>query len=171
MAHIILYELSNYNGGCLVSETFELDSLSYDEYMDAVHQWLDDLTESHIKSGALSIGEYYEEVIIADVEGIPAQYFDEWTLHAEAFDYLEVCIEHDKGVIDAGLACEIPLADIPERYHGNFNSNEDFAEDYLTNCGYMNDLPSIIAGNINWERVANDLMYDFNTSDDYYFSQ
>lgn len=54
-------------------------------------------------------------------------------------------------------------------YQGQYDSDEDFAQELLEECGYLNDLPSFIECHIDWSGVARDLMMDYFESDGYYF--
>ena len=39
MANITYYELSNYNSGKLIPQTFELDGLTYEEHLSEISDW------------------------------------------------------------------------------------------------------------------------------------
>ena len=56
-----------------------------------------------------------------------------------------------------------------ESYQGEYDSDEDFTEELLTETGSVpNDLPSYVY--IDWERTSRDIMYDYSASNGYYFA-
>ena len=57
---------------------------------------------------------------------------------------------------------------IEESYQGKYNSDCDFVQQLLEDCGDIpENLPSYI--HIDWERTAYDIMMDYSTSDNHYF--
>ncbi|MNU12579.1 Antirestriction protein (ArdA) [compost metagenome] len=60
------------------------------------------------------------------------------------------------------------LYEVSESYSGEYNSDEDFVQEMLEQDGSIpENLPSYIF--IDWERTANNFMYDYSTSNGYYF--
>lgn len=57
-----------------------------------------------------------------------------------------------------------------EAYSGQFDSDEEFAEDLMDNCGDLPDNEFIIRY-IDWTKLARDIMYDYFKEDGYYFRQ
>ena len=56
-----------------------------------------------------------------------------------------------------------------DNYYGQFNSDEDFAENLMNECGDLPDNDFIIRY-IDWTKLARDLMFDyFATDSGYYF--
>jgi antirestriction protein len=56
-----------------------------------------------------------------------------------------------------------------EAYQGEFNSDEDFAEDFAEQLGCIDKNASWPQNCIDWEQAARDLMYDYIESHGYYF--
>lgn len=68
------------------------------------------------------------------------------------------------------LSVEEVLESFEESYQGWFASNEEFAERELEECGYLDDLPDIIAYNIDYQSVWDStLTHDYYEIDNYYF--
>lgn len=58
--------------------------------------------------------------------------------------------------------------DFEESYQGKWDSDEDFVQQLLEDCGDLpKDLPPYIY--IDWERTARDVMMDYSEDDGYYF--
>jgi len=81
----------------------------------------------------------------------------------------------DEGAIDAYIALGIgddDLSNFDEAYVGQFDSDEDFAQDMAENTGSVDfknqPWPQYC---IDWEYAARDLMMDYNEQDGYYFRQ
>ena len=61
------------------------------------------------------------------------------------------------------------LADFQEIYSGQFDSDEDFAEDMAENCGYLNKDADWPNNCIDWEKASRYLMMDYTEQDGFYF--
>lgn len=78
--------------------------------------------------------------------------------------------EHlDLEVYEAADACDIQFCDISEAYQGKYNSDEDFAQDMAEQCGDLAKKPHWPYTCIDWERAANELMYDYCEDPGHYF--
>lgn len=57
-----------------------------------------------------------------------------------------------------------------EAYSGQYDSDEDFAENLMNDCG---DLPDndFVLRYIDWTKLARDIMYDYFEEDGHYFRQ
>jgi len=157
------WELSNYNNGQLIGRFFDLKGKTKGEFYKEIQEWLDELTEI--------TGELCEEWILGDVDGVPSEYVYEYGISDEFFKINEVVEESnlDLKVINAGLACDIQLESIEDAYVGEYFNDEDFAFKMAEMCDFKetNRWPNYC---IDWERAAKDLMYDYSSSDGFYFS-
>lgn len=153
-ATVTLGEFSHENV-CLEVEDDSIDSLNekiYDEY------FADD-----DEDGELS----YDDIEIKVTD---------WNGWDDLGDLETVCeyssysgyYEDDQDLIIAAYKCDVQPEDINEAYSGQFDSDEDFAEDLLDSCG---DLPRNLPGyiHIDWERTARDIMMDYSEDGGYYF--
>lgn len=69
-----------------------------------------------------------------------------------------------------GLTTEEVLESFEESYQGYFSSNEEFAEHELELCGYLDELPDIIAHNIDYQAVWDStLTHDYYEVENHYF--
>ncbi|MFA9389337.1 MAG: antirestriction protein ArdA [Prolixibacteraceae bacterium] len=93
----------------------------------------------------------------------------------EIIEAIDNC-SYDFEIIEAYSDCigcssediESIINKVEESYNGEFDSDEDFAEQLLTDCGEIpENLPSYIY--IDWERTARDIMYDYSSSNNHYF--
>lgn len=154
---ITYYELSSYNNGTPISETFTLDGMTEDEHNEMVTEWL---------SG---IGG--EEFAMVDNEGIPSKFVEDYGLRSEFWDYADMVsgIGLSKEVIDAGIDCDLSLDNIEDAYVGEYKSDVDFAQGQAEECGLLKDVSEWPYNHIDWERAARDLMYDHASSYGHYF--
>lgn len=72
-------------------------------------------------------------------------------------------------VLNAGVYCDVAIEDIDEAYNGQYDSNEDFAEDMAEQLGYINHNASWPYTCIDWEHAARELMYDYSEEGGHYF--
>ena len=72
-------------------------------------------------------------------------------------------------VLNAGSYCGVPVDDIDEAYSGQYDSDENFAEDTAEQLGYINNNISWPYTCIDWEQAAKELMYDYSEEGGHYF--
>ncbi|MEQ8262283.1 antirestriction protein ArdA [Pseudohaliea sp.] len=164
MAKITLYELSSYNGGCLVPGTFDLEETpTYQDWLSAVSNWLRRLTRE--------LGHLCEEWIVADVEGLPRQFVGEYSLDAAYWDYREALDASylDEDVFMAAAALDIPANMVEELYQGEFESDREFACSMAEDLGLLQEDAQWPHTCIDWDYAARELMYDYGQSDGHYF--
>lgn len=92
---------------------------------------------------------------------------DEYITALEALEESGMELEAFK----AGLSLGIPADKVWDAYRGDFDSDEDFAEDLWENCGYLSEMPEFARNYIDWQAVARDLMFDFQEEDGHYFDR
>lgn len=74
----------------------------------------------------------------------------------------------DMDIWKAAYNCDVEFRNIDEAYSGQFNSDQEFAQELCEQLGEIpKDLPSYI--HIDWESTAKELMYDYCESNGYYF--
>ena len=81
--------------------------------------------------------------------------------HKNFFDhfdeYREIVKQYDQETVDAFLGADFDISDISrlsDAYHGCFDSEEEFAENFVTECYGMPDMPSLIK--IDWSETWED---------------
>ena len=86
-------------------------------------------------------------------------------------DYTRMVEEYDQETVDAFLEC-FDLMDVEhlqDAYHGSWRNGAEFAENLVSDCGYMErDLPYWIE--IDWEKTWDNLSYDYSECNGYVFS-
>ena len=86
-------------------------------------------------------------------------------------DYCQALAEFDQQTVDSFLEV-FDLMDIEhlgDAYMGHHGSGAEFAESFVSDCGYVhNDLPYWIK--IDWEETWDNLSYDYSESNGYIWS-
>ena len=86
-------------------------------------------------------------------------------------DYARMVDEYDQETVDAFLE-EFDLMDVEhlnDAYHGRFDSEAEFAENFLNDCYGMPDMPYWVA--IDWDKTWDDgLSWDYTFNNGYVFS-
>ena len=86
-------------------------------------------------------------------------------------DYRQAVHEYDQETVDAFLE-EFDLMDVEnlnDAYQGQYRSGAEFAENLVTDCGYIHqELPYWIE--IDWEKTWDNLSYDYSECNGYIFS-
>ena len=86
-------------------------------------------------------------------------------------DYRQAVHEYDQETVDAFLE-EFDLMDVEhlnDAYQGQYHSGAEFAENLVTDCGYIHqELPYWIE--IDWEKTWDNLSYDYSECNGYIFS-
>jgi antirestriction protein len=164
MATITYYELSNYNNGSLIFKTFDLDGVTYEEHHQEITCWLEELTEQ--------TGELCEEWIVADYEEVPSNFVGEWSIDEAFFEYAEALEGSCFGVevFEAAAELGIPVDKIEDAYHGEFESDEEMAEEYCESTGMLADMAESLRCYFDMERFGRDLAMDFSEFNGHYFN-
>jgi len=169
MANITLYSLSDYNNGCLVPFTIELEGLSYEGYLQAI---ADELAAIDEKMGNDIYTPVREEWIVADYEDVPSCFVSEWSIDEKFFTYQEAlessCL--DEEVFKAGVSLGVPLDKIEEAYAGSFDSDTDLAYDYIESTGMLADVPESVTYYFDYSSYGRDLAINYSEMDHHYFS-
>lgn len=164
MPTITYHELSNYNAGTLVTKTFDLAGVTYEEHLEAIGDWLRGLTDA--------TGQLCEEWIVCDYEDVPSKYVGTYSISKEYFVFQEfVSRSHlDEAAIRAGVELGIPLESIEEAYAGEYRNDVDFAQDMAESTESVQ--PDAVWPHtcIDWEHAARELMYDYTEDNGHYFS-
>ena len=86
-------------------------------------------------------------------------------------DYTRMVEEYDQETVDAFLEV-FDLMDVEhlsDAYNGQFRSGAEFAENLVSDCGYVHhDLPYWIE--IDWEKTWDNLSYDYSEYNGFIFS-
>lgn len=140
--------------GCLrtfLIEECEIDERKADEILNHDWQVVDD-------EGGL-IGEFTSYNCFGTVD---------WKGYCEAREAIENC-GMDEEAFKAGLTLGFAPDVISDRYYGSFESDEDFAEDYVESTGLLAEVPEHLKFYFDMERYARDLTMDFAQEGTHYF--
>ena len=86
-------------------------------------------------------------------------------------DYQHAVEEWDKDIVDSFIEeFELSAVDrVGDAYNGEYESGAEFAEQLVSDCGYINgDLPYWIE--VDWEKTWDNLSYDYTEINGYIFS-
>jgi len=118
------------------------------------------------ESGEDFEGEFEEDFEITDWQDIPV-WCQDLEILADLFDNSDDYYEIE--IYEAAYSLDIPFSDVAEAYSGEFNSDEDFAENLANELGLLQYSKNWPYTCIDWEQAANELMYDYCTENNYYF--
>ena len=102
-----------------------------------------------------------------DLDNHSSNYQDLETVYA--INYADIDLDLDIILSYADNTSIDDLSNIEEAYAGQYNSDEEFAEDMADQLGYINNDVSWPYTCIDWEQAASELMYDYFESNGYYF--
>jgi len=158
-----------YNEGSIYGEWLQLSNYSsYDELLEAMQELHHDEEDPEFMLQDYECSQFFikqklisESYLSANIYEIAEQInnsdydFEVIEAYAECMSY------YHEDVIDL-------LESLSDSYYGEYNSDEDFAQEILEQDGSIpENLPSYIY--IDWEATARDLMYSYMTSNGYYF--
>ena len=163
MSKIHYWELSNYVGGKLIGQWFELDNISHDEHIAEITEWLEELTNE--------TGELCEEWIVGDVEDVPSHYVGEYSIDEAFFELAELAENShlDREVFEAAADYGIPLDKVEDAYYGCFESDQALAEDYVDQTALLAEVPENLQSYFDFAAFGRDLAMDFCESNGHYF--
>nr|WP_228407990.1 antirestriction protein ArdA [Chryseobacterium sp. CBTAP 102] len=160
---------SKYNSGSIYGEWLQLSNYSsYDELLEAMRELHQDEQDPEFMIQDYECSEFF----------IKQKLISESHLSTHIYEIAEQInsSDYDFEVIEAYAECmsyyhkdvEDLLHNLSDSYFGQYNSDEDFAQDILEQDGSIpENLPSYIY--IDWEATARHLMYDYMSSNGYYF--
>lgn len=137
--------------------------------------WLDltkyeDAEDFYKACAELHNDEQDPEFMYQDFEGFPSSLYCEAGGIAQIYEYIDAVRDSNlpDGVIDAGLAIEIPLDQIEDRFIGEYESTQEFAEEYF--AGKIDDNHPLY-NYIDWDRVWDcQLRFDFDYENGFMFA-
>ena len=151
-----------YNNGSLDGAWLELEAFdSYEEFYEICALLHDD--------------EEDPEFMFQDYQGFPSEWYDESDME-ESFDkIIEYCqmTEDEREAFDAYYECtgDDDRAQFEERYRGQYDSEEDFAEELIAERYDLDRMMGSLSSYFDYEAYARDLfMTDFTFWDGYVFS-
>lgn len=148
-----------YNEGSLQGEWVQLDQFTdEDEFLEYIKELHDDEDDP--------------EFMFQDHEGIPEKFISESHLDNDFWEYQETINNcYNPEAMQAFVNAGYDASDFDESYNGQFDSDEDFAENMADELGYINKDVSWPYTCIDWEHAAREIMYDYFEINGYYFRQ
>lgn len=144
---------AKYNEGSLYGMWIDLTTFDdYDEFIDFCKMLHEDENDP--------------ELMFQDYEGFPSEWYSESCMDEENFDKIVEYgsfNEYDREMYDAYVSCFGDFDDfrkVQERCCGKFDSEEEFAEHIVDECGDLNSIPSNLRYYFDYEKYARDLFND-----------
>lgn len=113
------------------------------------------------------------ELMFQDWGGIPNGMVSECSVDAECWKLIEAYDEFGEDAVKAYISCfgEWGRGDFQDRYRGEYDSWEDFAEQLVDELGYFDEIPEHLRYYFDYEKYARDLRLggDVCEHDGYYF--
>lgn len=162
-ARLYVGTYAKYNNGSIAGAWLDLeDYADAEEFMTACRELHKDESDP--------------ELMFQDFEGFPKELYSESMSTEDAgklYAFLALD-EEERAIVTAyaGARGTFPedLDEAMEAYSGNFESDEDFAQDMAENtCSVRPSQHEWPFNCIDWELAARELMYDYCTHDGYYF--
>lgn len=107
------------------------------------------------------------ELMFQDFEGFPRAFYSESALSPALWEWLD-CNDSDQAIWEAFTECfgysfeETTLSQALDAYVGDYDSTEDFAEEYVSEHHDLDSMPSFLTACIDWRAVWNSaLRFDF----------
>lgn len=178
-AKIFLTDYASYNNGTQFEFGHWINLSDYDS-ADELNEYIQEhFEEADEKSPLDEFGSKREEIMITDFECFPKAFYSEsmnFDTLFEFFERAESC-GYDAEVIEAFADLgNYNVEDIDdffdaleESYQGEYNSNEDFAEQLAEELGYIDTDLKWPYTCIDWSSAARDLMHDYYESNGHYF--
>ena len=112
------------------------------------------------------------ELMFQDWEGIPSDLVSECSVDESVWELMAAYEEHGQSAVDAYVSIfgEWDSLGFDDRYQGEHNSPEDFAQELIDSTGMLSDVPESIARYFDYSAFARDLMFDYSEEGGHYFS-
>lgn len=163
--------LASYNNGTLHGRWIGLEFLSIDEARAEIAAMLRESPFPNVTVEHPDTGEEVpsaEEWAIHDHEGFPYE-VGEYDSLGELYNYVEAANAADADGTREALDALIGDGETPDNaaaiihdgdYHGQWDSVEDYAEEYVESCGLLDSMPENLRRYFDMEAFARDLKYD-----------
>lgn len=158
-----------YNEGSLFGKWMKISDYSdYEDLSDAMQELHKDEDDAELMFQDFEAPELFERMGLISESYLSTDIY-------EIIEKIENC-SYDIEIISAYVDCfgyyckgiDELIEKVEESYQGEYQSDEEFAEQLLTEtCCIPENLPSYLY--IDWERTARDIMFDYSTSNNYYF--
>ena len=157
-----------YNNGSIYGDWLKLSDYSdFDELQNAMRELHKSEEDPEFMFQDYEMDSFFEDMNLISESYISSEIYEvlqkleDFTYDFEVVKSFVKCFGMDGNIDEV-------FEKIEENYNGEFNSDEDFAENLLTECGTIpENLPNYVY--IDWERTARDIMFDYTASGNHYF--
>ena len=139
---------AKYNDGNLFGKWFDLEDYT-------------DLDEFYEACADLHADEEDPELMFQDWEGIPDGMVSECSVDPKCWSLIEAYDEFGEDTVNAYIYCfgEWNRGDFQDRYRGEYDSWEDFAEQLVDELGYLDEIPEHLRYYLDYEKYARDIRF------------
>lgn len=159
---------AKYSNGSIAGEWIEVTP-DYDLLMEQIKELHSDEEDPEIMIQDYDIEDSGLQTIFKDLGETPDL--------KEVCNALELLQDEDTGMIAAYIDCigasdsiEDTIKAANDNFYGQYDSDEDFAQETAEQCGMIERNLSWPYTCIDWTYAARELMYDYYTSNGYYFT-
>lgn len=158
-----------YNEGSLFGKWFDLNDYSdFDQLHNAILLLHKDEISPEIMVQDWECNPLFERMGLISESHISSEIYNVISA-IENSDYNIEILESFSDCFGCYKSIDEIIEKVSENYMGEYTSDIDFVENLLSDTGSIpQDLPSYIY--IDWNRTTNDIMFDYSTSNGYYFS-
>ena len=145
----------------------ELDGLTCNSVEDVLEAVVEEYNDQHsADEDFVPLTKLSKKDVTIDMDELP-EFLRNWDiLEKSLYTIQESSFEID--IFEAAYQLGIDFEDVEDYYYSEFGSDEEFAQNYVEETGYLSrDFPSWIV--IDWTETASYLMDDFSEYNGYYF--
>lgn len=159
----------------LATLEIDLEGLDRYDYVALIEEWQDQIREDmgYDEDAEDAPKKPTIEYQVASYEDIPDKLMAADGPSSKAWDYLEAMASDNSRcepeVYWAAESLGIPAYNVREAYQGQFNSDEEFAQNLADDLGLVPDDLSWPCSCIDWERAARELLQDYAEEGGMYF--
>lgn len=144
-ARVYVGTYRKYNEGSIKGAWLDLDDYSdKDEFLEACHE--------------LHKDEEDPELMFQDYEGFPSEYYSESSIDPKLWDWLELD-DDDRELLAVYLEHanqDGTIEEARDNFAGKYDSESDWAENFLDDTGALNEVPENLRSYIDFESYARD---------------
>jgi len=143
---IYVADLADYNAGILRGRWIEID-----EHTDVADIW-EEICEMLAEKG-------HEEWAVHDYNNLPSSELGEWPSFDKVVEVAHAVIEYGYDLVDGYLSCASleDLSELDNRFIGIYESLEDYAHEYISDCVDLEKALGNLAVYFDYEAFARDL--------------
>lgn len=162
MSKVYVGTYAKYNSGSLFGEWVDLTQFNneddFQEYINELHK-----------------DEADPEFMFQDFEDFPREFYSESGIDSDVFEWLQLD-DNQKEIYSAFVECfgaqkVFDYDEVESAYHGQFNSDLDFAYDFIDSTGMLHGVPESIQNYFDYDKFSRDLTFDYVENNGHYFNR